>query len=207
MQPLGMAGHDEHHAEHDERHGPHHHAAERHRAVERRVRPPGVRAEPCEVDPEKHEHRRQIEDALHDDRGEDGGDRQAFVLREQIGAQDFAGARGQEKNRGEPDHGGAKRHPEPGGAQRFEQVLPALRADQVHHEGEHDRQRQQLGPRPAHLDPDTSQIRIAKKEPQQADRQRGHYNGADGSTQIRLILHEVDCPRTTTCAGVRGRLP
>ena len=84
---------------------------------------------------EERQDRDHVENALDDDRREGRGRVEALRTREQVRAQDFADASGQQERRGEPDDGRAKRDAEPRMAEGRQQYLPAPRADEIRLEG------------------------------------------------------------------------
>ena len=124
---------------------------------------------------EEDEHGHRVEQPLEDDRRERAGRRHASLLigrrlaREEIGANDLAGAGRQHAARGKPDRRGAKRIHEARVAERRQQVLPAQRADRQIHQHRRQGQHQPFGARVDNGGQDATEIDVVKEQRDQGD--------------------------------------
>ena len=131
------------------------------------------------------EHGHRIEQPLEDDRRERAGRRHASLLigrrlaREEIGANDLAGAGRQHAARGKPDRRGAKRIHEARVAERRQRVLPAQRADRQIHQHRRQGQHQPFGARVDNGGQDATEIDVVKEQRDQGDGDRQHDHGAN----------------------------
>ncbi len=86
-----------------------------------------VHAEQGQRQRKQEQHRHRVEQPLHDDRGERGWRAQAFAARQQVRAQDFAGARRQEEIAHEANH----RHAQHDGVSRVTDRFAAVPASEA----------------------------------------------------------------------------
>jgi hypothetical protein len=100
-----------------------------------------------------------------------------FAPRKQVGTQHFAGARGQKEVAHEANHRHAQHDGVSRVADRFQQRLPAKRAQRVGDERHANRRENQR--RSARVDgaPGLGQVNVAKEQPQQRDRRRENKQG------------------------------